>query len=286
MQKRILVIEDDNAFGNMLKDLLETNNYSVTWAKDGQEALLKYSENQFDLLILDVNMPKLNGFEVCENIRKHPFGFVTPIIILSVKDSLPEKLEGLCLGADEYLTKPFYNQGVLDRIPIILEYKKNKLLNNPLTDIPSFTALEARFNELTGTDNHFVYSNITDYFHNITNFTEETMNLIKILADILKRLIAKNNIFHLDGPNFCFFVNNRNIKKIFKQVLTEYKKEYHKIYSEKKLRAYLHLIAFDMADKKGKNILDLTDPIEELDSKLIRNGHFALHEKVKIIAKA
>ena len=192
MKQRILVVEDDNSVGNLLKDLLETNNYDVDWAQDGEEGLEKYYSQEYDLMILDVNIPKLSGLEVCKKIRQQPFGFITPIIILSVMDTLSDKFKGLCLGADEYLTKPFYVEGITKRIPIVMDYKKEKLLSNSLTKLPSFVKCNEKFKELAGTAYHLVYSDLTDYFKNIETFTQELLDTISKLSEIFKSYIEED----------------------------------------------------------------------------------------------
>jgi two-component system, OmpR family, alkaline phosphatase synthesis response regulator PhoP len=118
MNENILLVEDDQALRNMLEIRLRAEGYVVDIAKDGLEGLQKATNLPFDLIILDVRMPYRNGFEVCRDVRQE--GMATPILILTVKDQVFDKVVGLNLGADDYMTKPFEAAELLARIQAIL----------------------------------------------------------------------------------------------------------------------------------------------------------------------
>lgn len=115
---KILICEDEPAMRMGLKDNLEFENYEVDTAEDGETGLNKILENQYDLIILDVMMPKMSGFDVCKSARKK--GITTPIILLTAKGEEIDKVLGLELGADDYVTKPFSLRELLARIKAIL----------------------------------------------------------------------------------------------------------------------------------------------------------------------
>lgn len=115
---RILIVEDEPAMRLGLKDNLEFESYEVELAIDGQEGLVKIQSGTFDLIILDVMMPKMSGFDVCKAIRK--MGVMTPIIFLTAKSEEIDKVLGLELGADDYLTKPFSLRELIARVKAIL----------------------------------------------------------------------------------------------------------------------------------------------------------------------
>jgi YesN/AraC family two-component response regulator len=232
---------------------------------------------------VDVDMPKINGFDVCKMIREKPFGFTTPIIILTVKDKMPDRVEGLSVGADTYLTKPFNIKGLVDRIPMVLEEKKKKLLNHTITRIPSFTRLIVRFDELTTTKNIMIYTDINDYFQYVSKYTEEMITVIKDLAELLLAEVDKSNLFHLDGPNFCFFVSKNEYAKKTKKVITKFQKIQKDVLKKIKenVKADLHLFSFDLEDKKGMNIRELRNPISSMKEKIIEEGNLLVEEKKK-----
>ncbi len=114
----ILIIEDEPAMQLGLKDNLELESYQVAVASDGQVGLEKLRTGNFDLVLLDVMLPKLSGFDVCKSARAA--GIRTPIILLTAKGEEIDKVVGLELGADDYITKPFSVRELLARIKAIL----------------------------------------------------------------------------------------------------------------------------------------------------------------------
>ncbi|MEQ9544851.1 MAG: response regulator transcription factor [Marinobacter sp.] len=102
---RILLVEDDHMLANTMLTMLRDEQHTVDWLDDGQQAFNALSGEHFDLAILDLTLPRLDGLEVLERSRKK--GIRTPIIILTARSELDDKLRGLDAGADDYLTKPF-----------------------------------------------------------------------------------------------------------------------------------------------------------------------------------
>jgi DNA-binding response OmpR family regulator len=115
---RILIIEDEPIMQLGLKDNLELDGYLVDSADDGEAGLAKIKEGNYDLVLLDVMLPKLSGFDVCKSARAA--GNQTPIILLTAKGEEIDKVVGLELGADDYITKPFSVRELLARIKAIL----------------------------------------------------------------------------------------------------------------------------------------------------------------------
>lgn len=120
---KILIVEDEPNMRLGLKDNLEFEGYEVDLAADGEAGLQKILDLNFDLILLDVMMPKLSGFDVCKTIRKK--GVSTPVILLTAKDQEIDKVLGLELGADDYITKPFSLRELLARIKAVLRRGEN-----------------------------------------------------------------------------------------------------------------------------------------------------------------
>ena len=116
--KRILLVEDEPGLVLTLSDRLTKEGYSVETAEDGNLGLEKASTESFDLVLLDVMLPGKNGFDVCRDLRQK--GFQTPILMLTARGQVPDKVVGLKLGADDYLTKPFEMMELLARIEALL----------------------------------------------------------------------------------------------------------------------------------------------------------------------
>lgn len=120
---RILLAEDEVSLSKTLKVILERNNYSVDQVYDGEEALSFLSADNYDCLILDLMMPKVDGITVLKTMRKE--GNMLPVIILTAKSEVDDKVLGLDSGANDYLTKPFNSRELLARIRAITRSKEN-----------------------------------------------------------------------------------------------------------------------------------------------------------------
>jgi len=126
---RILIAEDDTKTANFLKQGLKEELYATDVCADGDDALYYAGVNQYDVIILDVMLPKKNGFEVCKELRSQSIH--TPILMLTARGHVEDKVKGLQVGADDYMTKPFSFEELLARIQALLrrtqDYKTNNL---------------------------------------------------------------------------------------------------------------------------------------------------------------
>ena len=119
--KKILLVEDDPNFGTVLKDYLALNDYDVTHAKDGLEGLISFKNDEFDICILDVMMPKKDGFSLAKDIKG--INSEIPLIFLTAKSMKEDVLRGYQVGADDYLNKPFDSEVLLLKLKAILQRK-------------------------------------------------------------------------------------------------------------------------------------------------------------------
>ena len=115
---RILIVEDERMINDIIARTLRKENYSVDSCFDGQEALDYIFSAEYDVLILDIMLPKLDGFEVLKRIRNK--GIQTPVLFLTARESVQDRVKGLDYGADDYLIKPFDFEELLARIRVIL----------------------------------------------------------------------------------------------------------------------------------------------------------------------
>ena len=123
MAQRVLVVDDEKLIVKGIRFSLEQEGMEVDCAYDGEEAVQKAKENEYDIILLDVMLPKLDGFEVCQQIRE--FSSV-PVIMLTAKGDDMDKILGLEYGADDYITKPFNILEVKARIKAIIRRTKKK----------------------------------------------------------------------------------------------------------------------------------------------------------------
>ena len=115
---KLLLVEDDINFGAVLKSYLELNDFSVDWVDDGKEAMPKFESNAYDLVLLDVMLPNVDGFSIANNIKKADSN--VPFIFITAKTLRNDIVEGYKTGADDYITKPFDSEILLYKIKAVL----------------------------------------------------------------------------------------------------------------------------------------------------------------------
>ncbi len=169
----LFYVEDDESLGFVTKDNLELQGYQVTHCKEGQSAIEMVKEKHFDLCILDVMLPGVDGFTIAEEIRK--YDTEVPIIFLTAKSLKEDKIKGLKLGADDYITKPFSIEELLLKIEIFL--KRSKITNQQ--EEPSIYRL-GQFD--------FDYPNLKLSFNE-----DDSRTLTQREADLLKIFIQNKN---------------------------------------------------------------------------------------------
>jgi len=182
-QISILIADDDEEIANLVAFHLEKENYQVFKAKDGQEVMKIIANNTVDLLILDIMMPKMDGYEVTRNIReKHNM----PIILLSARTSEFDKVQGLVIGADDYITKPFAPMELIARVNAQLR-RFTKL--NPFTKSADRSMLE--FGELMiSLDQRMV-----TLYEAAIELTPKEFDILYLLASHPKKVFSVENIF-------------------------------------------------------------------------------------------
>lgn len=131
MVMRILVIEDEHRLSNVIKKGLLEDGFAVDQAFDGEEGQMLAEDEEYDLIVLDLMLPKIDGIEVCKNLRKAEVR--TPILILTAKSTTEDKVNGLDSGADDYLTKPFSFVEFRSRVHALI--RRNHQENSPILKI-------------------------------------------------------------------------------------------------------------------------------------------------------
>lgn len=156
MIAKILLVEDDPSFGLVLKDYLTLNDFEVTLATDGEEGEKYFVENEYDICIFDVMMPKKDGFSLAEDVKKMDKN--TPIIFLTAKNMREDILKGYQLGADDYITKPFDTELLLYKIKAILQRSANVENNEPTVFSFSTIILDSQSRQLKVGDKEYKLS--------------------------------------------------------------------------------------------------------------------------------
>lgn len=169
-KKKVLIVEDEVKISRFLQLELQYEGYATEQAYDGREGLDKALNEEFDLIVLDVMLPKLNGMEVCRRIRQIS---EIPIIMLTAKDETTDIVMGLDTGADDYITKPFAIEELLARIRVALKRKKLEV-----KDSNSICIKELKL----------------DLNKHIVSYNEENIELTKTEFDLLKFFMENKNI--------------------------------------------------------------------------------------------
>jgi DNA-binding response OmpR family regulator len=180
MQRKILIIEDDNDINKMIQDLLKQQNYEVFSAYSGTEALIYFSNNLFDLILLDYMLPGKSGDEVLNQIRKSSSVPVITITAITDKKNIVKMLKS---GANDYITKPFDNDELIARIEVQLRttqnvenYSKNKKIK--------FKNLEMDFDKFDGNINS-----------NALHLSKREFEILRILIESPNKVFTKNNLY-------------------------------------------------------------------------------------------
>ena len=203
---KILVVDDEELIRNVIKEYLMMENYTVDEAGDGQEAIEKAKNNDYNLIIMDIMMPKMDGYQACKEIKKTKD---VPFIILSARSEEYDKLIGFDLGIDDYVTKPFSPKELVARVKAIL--KRNN------TDTYTY-----KFEGLT----------INDLAHEV-RVDDKKVNLTPKEYDLLKYLVTNKNIalsreqLLTNIWGYDFFGDDRNIDthiKTLRNSLGKYRK--------------------------------------------------------------
>ena len=179
---KILIIEDEVAIAELEKDYLELSGFEVEAVHQGDVGLLKALREEFDLIILDLMLPGIDGFEICRKIRETKN---TPIIIVSAKKDDIDKIRGLGMGADDYMTKPFSPSEMVARVKAHLA-RYERLISSGM---PNNDIIEIRGIKIDKTARR-VWVNGEE-----TNFTSKEFDLLTFLAQNPNRVYTKEELF-------------------------------------------------------------------------------------------
>ncbi len=212
--QKIFMVEDDRNFGAVLKSYLEIHGFDVIWVDDGAQAIKEYVPNTFDLCILDVMLPHMDGFDVAKFIRKLSKNI--PLIFLTAKTLKADVLEGFKIGADDYITKPFDSEVLLCKINAIL--KRNSKQDENITDQNKFTIGKYTF----------IYNQrLIKNGENIQKLSPKEAELLKLLCNPNEEILAREKALKLIWGDSNYFTTRS--MDVFVTKLRKYLKEDHKV---------------------------------------------------------
>lgn len=182
MNIRILLVEDEQSLSDTIKLNLELEGYKVQVAADGKKALRAFRQERFDLIILDVMLPEIDGFTVCESIRLE--NQQVPILFLTAKHSSTDRINGLKIGGDDYLIKPFNLEELLLRVQILL--KRSVVSQEMKSNVNAF--------DFDGYNINFSEMKVTTPQSKTINLTKKENALLKLLIERKNEVVSREHI--------------------------------------------------------------------------------------------
>ncbi len=229
---RILVCDDEPHILQILRFTLEKAGYQVATARNGKEALERVTVLRPDLVLLDIMMPEMTGYEVCRKMREDYRLNQIPVIMLTAKGDLSERVKGLEDGANDYLVKPYSNEELLLRVRNVLDWNIKQKEANPLTGLPGNTAIERELKRKINLRKPFAFLYIDiDNFKGFNDYYgyqkgDETISfLAAILVKTVEKLGSKEDfIGHVGGDDFVMITNTSKAEFMARYIIDEFDK--------------------------------------------------------------
>ncbi len=234
---RLLIVEDDIDISNMLRIYFSSQGYEVDTAPRGTDALEKTRQNLPHLIVLDIMLPDIDGFEVCRILRTNTRTSHVPIIFLTQKDERSDKLQGLELGADDYITKPFDIEELKLRAQRAIERSEQQSLTDPRSGLPSGRLIEEQLRRIIRLDDWALMDiriNYYEPFKDVYGFVagDDVLRFTAMLmGEVVDELGTSDDfIGHAGGDNFIIITKEaasqeikQHLKKRFaEEVLSHY----------------------------------------------------------------
>lgn len=254
-KKKILIIDDTELMVKLTTDILEEKDYAVVSAYNGLDGIRMVMTEKPDLVLLDIVMPGMDGFEVCKLLREDESNNLMPIIMLTAQGNEEDKLAGLELGADDYITKPFNPRELTSRVKnTLLRIDRNRWAN-PLTGLPGNTEIQAEINYRIAKELQFsvLYLDVDNFkaYNDVYGFSRGD-TAIKLIADILMdivRTFGSQNDFigHIGGDDYVVITSPDFADTLCENIIKEFDDRVPELYSEADKKAgYI-----STADRKG-----------------------------------
>ncbi len=280
--KKILIADDDPQVRRVLSRIFSSQ-WEVIEAEDGEKAMSEIRRKYPDLVILDINMPKIGGKEILEMIRKDLRTMTIPVIVITGYDSMLGKISGLEMGADDYINKPFNINEVLWKANNLIQRQLMAMASNPLTGLPGTPLIEKAALERIRENKTFAFMYIDiDNFkaYNDSYGYIEGDKAIKQTARIIKDLYEKyqHDYFfgHIGGDDFVIICSVNDCEKIADEIAFEFDKQVRELYRDEDLEKGF----IESADREG-NIKRF--PLMRLSIAIVTNEKRNISHYAKII---
>jgi len=240
MAIKILVVDDDPDIRDVLKLTLSEENYEVIETGDGEEALKFIKTKSPDLVLLDYKIPKVDGREICRQVKKDLLLRHLPIIMVTAKGDIDDKVGGIDAGADDYVVKPFEPKELLARIRMILRRTQRDLEANPLTRLPGNVSIINELSRRLENESLFAVCYLDlDKFksYNDKYGFEHGDEVIRETARILIRSTQETGnpddfIGHVGGDDFVVVTTTETVDNLCKKIIADFESEAPSFYNE------------------------------------------------------
>lgn len=229
---RLLIVEDDNDIATMLRIYFASQGYEVDIASRGSEALEKTRQSLPHLIILDIMLPDFDGFEVCRTLRTNTRTSHVPIIFLTQKDERSDKLQGLELGADDYITKPFDIEELKLRVQRAIARSEQQSLTDPRSGLPSGRLIEEQLRRIIQSEGWALMDlriNSFSAFTEVYGFVAGD-DVLRFTAMLLNEVVdqlgtPQDFIGHVGGSNFILITTQDRAEAIRKTIKERFAQE-------------------------------------------------------------
>jgi len=294
LNQKILVVDDEEHIRKIVKFQLEKAGYTVETARDGAEALEIIQKSPPDLILLDLMMPKMDGYEVCKRLKNNYQTSHIPIIMVTAKSNLEDKLQGFEGGANDYIAKPFAISELLLRVRNVLQWSQLQRQANPLTGLPGNITIERELERRLNSKSPFafMYADI-DHFKAFNDYYgyRRGDEAIKLTAQVIVEAVQAEGsgddfVGHIGGDDFVIIttpdradpVANRIVKLFDERIVHLFDKEdlergYVEVINRKGVVDRFPLLTITIAvvtDNNGR--IDHIAKISDIASELKRYG--------------
>jgi len=247
-KEKILVIDDEENIANLVKDILEGEGFEVGLAYDGEGALETIREAPPDLIILDLRLPGMSGYQVCQKIREDVSLAHIPIIMLTAKGTTSDKVIGLSFAPDDYVTKPFQEEELVARVRTHLTRTASDLSANPLTKLPGNVPLTQALEKCLSRERQFavLYLDLSNFkaFNDKYSYLRGD-KVIRTTAQIILTIVKeKGNLDdfmgHIGGDDFIVITTPDKVDALCRGIIKDFDRGVASLYDEEdRKRGYI-----------------------------------------------
>ena len=251
LKPRVLVVDDEEPIRKIVSFQLEKAGYDVSACADGEEALRVVDECEPDLILLDVMMPNMDGYEVCKRLKSNYQTSHIPIIMVTAKAELENRLQGFEDGANDYITKPFAITELLVRVKNVLQWSQLQRQANPLTGLPGNVSIEREIERRFQANGNFsfIYADIDNFkaFNDYYGYSRGD-EAIKITAEILIDAVKQNGnpddfVGHIGGDDFVVITSPERSDAVARDVTATFDKTITRLFDQEDIeRGYVEVI--------------------------------------------